>query len=67
MLWGLLCIAAGIFCFMGAYRQWGFYVNDGKYRFMAKMIGEGGARLFYMGFGVLIIVLGLLFMVGVIG
>ncbi len=51
---------------MGAAQQWGFYVNDRKYRRLASWIGEGGARLFYMGFGVLIIVLGLLFMVGVI-
>ncbi len=62
MVIGLLFIAAGIFCFMGAYKQWGFYTRDRKYQRMVRWFGEGAARAFYMGLGVFVIIVAIIYM-----
>lgn len=64
ILIGLLFIGTGIFCFLGAKNQWGFFVRDRKYRRMARLFGENGTRIFYMGLGIFVSVMGLISIFG---
>lgn len=56
---GLLSIAFGAFSFFGAKQRWGFFVRSGKYRSLARLFSENGARIFYMGLGIFIAAVGL--------
>ena len=55
----ILLIAIGIYVFLGAFRQWGFYVNNRKYRRCQEFWGEKKARNIYMISGLIIIILGI--------
>jgi hypothetical protein len=55
---GLLIIAVGLFTFGGGFYQWPFFMNSSRARFVATILSRTGARIFYMVFGAVIIVLG---------
>ena len=63
MFEGILFIAAGIFCFMGAFLNWGIFFNSGKAAFIVRIFGRKGARIFYMVLGLVIIAVGVMFLV----
>jgi Immunity protein 17 len=56
-LWVFL-VAAGIFSICGAAFEWNFFMNHHKARGMAKLLGRGGTRVFYIVLGLFISVIG---------
>ena len=63
---GLFVIAAGILSLCGAIFNWDWYMNHRKARFLVKILGRGGARVFYGALGLGLIVLGGLLLLGFI-
>ena len=43
----LLFIAAGLFSIAGAYFNWDWYMNNYRARIFVRLLGRGGARVFY--------------------
>lgn len=56
----LLIVAAGIFSFVCTFKGWDWYMDHPKTRFMTKILGRTGARVFYMILGACFAVFGLL-------
>ena len=46
-------------CFIGAYKQMDFLVKETKYRKMVKIFSENAARIFYMIFGITMVIIGI--------
>ena len=44
---GLVGIAAGLFCVVAAYKDWERFFTHHKAKFIVKMLGREGARVFY--------------------
>ncbi|EAZ93140.1 immunity 17 family protein [Crocosphaera chwakensis] len=63
---GLFVIAAGIFSLCGAILNWDWYMNHRKARFLVRIFGRGGARVFYGVLGLGLIILGGLLLFGFI-
>ncbi len=63
---GLIFIAIGVFALCGAGFDWEWFMNHRKARFFTWMFGRTGARIFYGLLGVVLIVVGFLFAIGVI-
>lgn len=63
---GLLIVAAGIFCVSGAVFDWNFFMNSSRAWIFVKMFGRNGARVFYVLLGGFITVLGALMTLGII-
>jgi hypothetical protein len=63
---GLLFVALGVFTALAAALDWDWFMEDRKARFIVRLFGRGGARMFYalLGFG--FIVLGAFVAAGVI-
>ncbi len=59
-------IGAGLFSFAGGLFGWDWFLNSRKARFLVKIIGPMGARIFYMVLGLGIATLGVLLLTGVI-
>jgi hypothetical protein len=59
---GLLVIGMGLFSIGGGVFAWPFFMNHRKARFMVGLIGESGARGFYVVLGVVICVVGVVMM-----
>ncbi len=56
--WKLAFIcAAGLFSILGSIFNWNFFFEYGKSRIITKIIGRKGARLFYMGLGIVLLFL----------
>lgn len=49
----ILFLVGGAWSFLGAALSLPIFVNNRKYRGFASLFGEGFARLFYMGVGLL--------------
>lgn len=64
---GIFFIIAGLFSAVCAVLDWDFFINHHKARFMIKFLGRKGARILYIVLGTLLVVLGVLFIFGVIG
>ena len=54
----IVLIVAGLFSFAGGLFGWSGFLSHRKARFFVSFLGEGGARLFYMILGVVLLVLG---------
>jgi len=52
----LLPLAVGVFALGGAVYQWEFFMSHPKARFLIRMLGRTGTRLFYAALGVLLII-----------
>ncbi len=63
---GLVLIAGGAFALCGAGFNWDWFMDHPKARFFSGIFGRTGARLFYGLLGVGLVVLGGLFVIGVI-
>ncbi|MGK7878734.1 MAG: immunity 17 family protein [Crocosphaera sp.] len=63
---GLFVIVAGVFSLCGAILNWDWYMNHRKARFLVKILGRGGARVFYGVLGLGLIILGGLLLFGFI-
>ena len=59
---GLLVIGMGLFSIGGGVFAWPFFMNHRKARFMVGLIGENGARGFYVFLGVVICIVGVVMM-----
>ncbi len=60
MITALIGLLGGIFAFFCAYKDYDWFMNSSKASWIVKLFGRNGARIFYMGLGVFIIVIGLL-------
>lgn len=63
---GLLIAAGGLFSICGALFDWDFFINSRKARIFVSLFGRGGARIFYGGLGLFLVVLGLLIAMGIV-
>jgi hypothetical protein len=63
---GLIFVAAGLFSICGGVFDWDFYMNNRKARFIVGIFGRSGARIFYVLLGLALVVLGALFVAGII-
>jgi hypothetical protein len=64
LLPALFIIACGIFALAGAYFQWSWFMGDRKARFVQKIFGHTGTRIFYTVIGLLLITLGTMALFG---
>ena len=55
----LMSFAVGFFAIFCAYKDYDWFMNSNKARLFVKLFGRNGARKFYMGLGVFIIIMGL--------
>lgn len=60
----ILLVAVGLFSVLAGVFNWDFFFNSRKARLWIRLFGRGGARIFYILLGVLIIVLGIFSQVG---
>lgn len=65
-LWGLFFAAVGAFSVCAGVCNWEWFMNARKARFIVKVFGRTGARIFYGLLGAGLIVLGVLGLTGVI-
>ncbi|EAZ92987.1 immunity 17 family protein [Crocosphaera chwakensis] len=63
---GFFLILAGLFSLCGAIFNWNWYMNHRKARFIVKILGRAGARIFYGVLGLGFIILGSLLLLDVI-
>lgn len=64
---GIIFIIAGLFSAVSAVLDWDFFMNHHKARFMIKIFGRKGARIVYIALGMILVILGALFIFGIIG
>jgi hypothetical protein len=64
MAW--ILVVCGVFAICGSLMNWEWFMNHRKARFMTRMLGRGGTRIFYGLLGTALVVLGLLIAFGVI-
>ncbi len=62
----LIVVAAGLFSVCGAVFDWDFFINNYRARPFVMLFGRTGARIFYTGLGLFLMVLGVLLMFGVL-
>jgi len=48
-------MAGGVFTIWCAYKDYDWFMNNHKAWFFVKMFGRNGARIYYMGLGVFIV------------
>ena len=63
---GLFLVAGGIFSIVCAAMDFDWFMNHPKARFMSSILSRNGARAFYIGLGLLLVVIGGLITAGVI-
>lgn len=63
---GFVLVAAGLFSVCGGAMNWGFFMRSRKAQGMVRLMGETGARGFYIVLGLVITVLGGLIAAGVV-
>lgn len=62
MLGNLAAIIGGLFCLCAAFFDWDFFFDNYRARPFSKIFGGNGARAFYAVIGVLLILLGSIFL-----
>jgi len=63
----IILILAGLYSIIGAIGNWDWFMENRKARRWVKLIGRNRARIFYILFGTILIVIGTLFSVGILG
>ncbi len=48
---GIVCVLVGLFSFFCALKDYDWFMDHRKAKFMAKVLGRNGARYFYMILG----------------
>lgn len=56
---GTIGLLAGLFSIICAYKEYDWFMNHRKARFMCKVLGRNGARIFYMVLGGTIVIFAL--------
>lgn len=51
-------IAIGVYCIMGAVKEWSIFMNNRKLFLLKKIFGNSGVKIFYILFGIIFIVMG---------
>ena len=59
-------IAAGLFSVVSALFDWDWFMNSRRARFIVRMMGRNGARIFYTLLGLGIMIFGALGLMGVV-
>jgi hypothetical protein len=54
----LFFLFAGLFSIVSAAADWDWFMDSGKARIFVSLFGRGGARIFYILLGIVIIFLG---------
>lgn len=63
---GLIFVAAGIFCILGAVLNWDWFINSRKARLIVKLLSRNGARIFYGLLGAGIVTYGILVIANIV-
>ena len=63
-LFSLLLIGCGLFSLAGAVKNWDWFMEHRKARFMCSLLGRKGARIFYGLLGLIICGGGVAFLLG---
>jgi len=66
MLMGWVFAACGIFAICGAAFNWDWFMNHRKARFLVRLVGRTGARIFYGFLGATLVVFGVLVALGIV-
>ncbi len=61
---GGVFIASGLFSLIASIKNWNFFFQGFKTRWITSIIGRNGARIFYGILGIAIIIVGLLAFIG---
>lgn len=56
----ILIILVGLFSILGGILNWYWFMNNWRARFFVNTFGRNGARLFYIGLGIFLVVLGVI-------
>ena len=56
----VLMIVIGLFSIAAGILNWDWFMNNWRARFFVKLFGRNGARAFYIGLGIFIVVVGVL-------
>jgi hypothetical protein len=43
----ILMMAVGVFCLLGSFKDWDFFMNNRRARIVVSLVGRKGARWFY--------------------
>lgn len=62
----MLLVLAGLFGIAGGVFDWEWFMSNRKARTFVKLLGRGGARIFYCCLGSLLAALGLLITFGIV-
>ena len=62
MITALIGLLGGIFAFFCAYKDYDWFMNSSKASWIVKLFGRNGARLFYMGLGIFVIIMSFVLM-----
>ncbi|MBV6626804.1 MAG: immunity 17 family protein [Rivularia sp. (in: Bacteria)] len=60
----ILFVLIGLFSVTASYFNWDWYFNNYRARFLVKIIGRRGARIFYTFLGLFLVGLGLSILLG---
>jgi hypothetical protein len=63
---GLLLAQVGLFAIAGGLFGWEWFMSNSKARAFLKLLGRGGARVFYCVLGLVVAVLGVLITFGIV-
>ncbi len=64
LILGLVFIVSGLFSLIASIKNWNFFFGSRKTRFIQRLVGRIGARIFYGLLGIVIIVVGILAILG---
>ncbi|MEP6986192.1 MAG: immunity 17 family protein [Chloroflexota bacterium] len=56
----IVIILIGLFSILGGLLNWDWFMNNWRARFFVNILGRNGARLFYVGLGMFLIVVGII-------
>jgi len=64
---GVILVLAGLFSISGAAFDWNWFMENGKVKFISKILGgRSRARIFYLVLGLVMIIFGFLGLFGVV-
>lgn len=63
---GLLLVLIGLFAIAGGVFDWEWFMSNRKAQAFVKLLGRGGARIFYCCLGSVLAALGLLITLGIV-
>lgn len=51
-------VLAGLFCFAGGLFGWAWFLDNRQARFLVRILGPNGVRIFYVVLGLALVVIG---------